>query len=549
MLTKSPNPVQPLPWWTWVLPLIILHLASQLSAWSSVMTGTSLFYFTTPFGLIMCYWWGLRVVPAVFINSIISAVLFGLSEPLLYPIYAIPETLYIFLSWLFFIKWGKGKSWLPNIFYTSLYLIIGITVPFAVFKLIQVFLIYNTGLLTADQFLPILISVSLSDFILIFAISFPALYFFTGPLTKRKLTLIDEIVPDRTTPLLKKIKSMWFRVEFVILVALVLVLSRTLQFSDFWFTYGILSLYAAIRFGFGIVILFNTYILILTYFIPTATGEYFNEKMFVGDELNKIQLGMGLLYVFSAITGRVMSDAGGLKKRLLQKNDELEQANKELDRFVYSVSHDLSAPLKSIMGLVNVSRLEKEDANLRPYFTSIETSVFKLENFIGEILDYSRNERQEVSMEQVSLHELCHEILDNLKFQEGFNKLNVNLTEINDLTLYTDKMRLKMILNNLLSNAVKFQKVLSEDSPFICVRARESKDQYFIEVEDNGEGITPEAKGRIFEMFFRGTQRAKGSGLGLYIAKEAAEKINGRLTVSSEYGKGSVFYLEIKKHE
>ena len=110
----------------------------------------------------------------------------------------------------------------------------------------------------------------------------------------------------------------------------------------------------------------------------------------------KIQLGSGLLYVFSTVTGRVMSDAGALEKRLSHQNKELEQANKELDRFVYSVSHDLSAPLRSILGLIGISRIEKDEQQLRFYIDNIEASVNKLENFINEILDYSRNERQQV---------------------------------------------------------------------------------------------------------------------------------------------------------
>lgn len=548
MLTKSSNTPPALPWWTWVLPLFVLHLASHLSAWSSIMSGTSLFYFTTPLALVMCYWWGLRVIPAVFINATASAFLFGLSNPWLYPAYALPETAFIFLSWLFFVKWGKGKCWIPNIYDTSLFLIIGITLPLALFKITQVGILYETGLLASNQFWQIFISISLSDFLLIFGISIPVLYFFSGPMTWRKFTSIEEPVPDRLAPLQRKVASSWFRIEIVILIALVFILSRTLQFSDFWFTYGVLSLYTAIRFGIGIVIIFNTYILVLTYFVPTATGAYFNEHVFTGDELNSIQLGMGLLYVFSTITGRVMSDSGGLSKRLLQKNNELAHANKELDRFVYSVSHDLSAPLKSIMGLVNISRMEKDDAELRHYFNNIETSVHKLEAFIGEILDYSRNERQEVSLENINLTNLCQEILDNLRFQEGFDKIQISLEGIDNFSLITDKMRLKIILNNLLSNAVKFQKIIANEPPFITVTAKALATHYSIYVEDNGEGIPPEARERIFDMFFRGTPRANGSGLGLYIAREAAEKINGKLTVESVYGKGSLFHLEIKKY-
>lgn len=549
MLTPSPNPEQKLPWWTWVLPLLILHGASELSAWSRVSLGTSLFYFTSPLALVMIHWWGLRVLPAVFINVVISNGLFGLANLIHFPLYAIPETTFVFLSWLFFVRWGKGKCWLPNIYHASLFLVTGLSVPLVIYKFIQAYVFQYTGTVPENMFWPMLVSISLSDFILIFAIAFPAFYFFSGPMLRARLTWFTEAIPDRVTPLMNKLASTWFRVEIIILLAGVLALSRTTPFSDYWFIYGILSLYAAIRFGFGIVILFNSYILILTYFLPSAIDQNFTEHMFVGEELNQIQLGMGLLYVFSTVTGRVMSDSGGLRKRLIQNNEMLEQANRELDRFVYSVSHDLSAPLRSIMGLVNVSRLEKDDGALRLYINNIETSVHKLENFINEILDYSRNERQAVTPEEVDVEDLCREILDNLKFQENFNKIDIDLSGINSRIVFTDKMRLKMILNNLLSNAVKFQQTIAEHQPSIHVRTHQTADFYFIDVEDNGEGIPVKIKDNIFDMFFRGTQRSKGSGLGLYIAKEAAEKINGKLTVESEYGKGSVFHLELKKYD
>jgi signal transduction histidine kinase len=261
----------------------------------------------------------------------------------------------------------------------------------------------------------------------------------------------------------------------------------------------------------------------------------------------KIQLGSGLLYVFSTFTGRVMSDSGALEKRLNFQKEELAHANTELDRFVYSVSHDLSAPLRSIMGLVNISRLERNDQQLRLYINNIESSVLKLENFINEILEYSRNARQAILLEEFDFVELCHEILDNLKFQENFTEIDIDLSAVSPGPIRSDKMRLKIILNNLLSNAVKFQAGMYGRQPFIRVSLVSTPEHYVIEVEDNGEGIKPLVKDRIFEMFFRGTQRSNGSGLGLYIAREAAEKMDGTIQVESEYGKGSRFRVSIKR--
>ena len=141
---------------------------------------------------------------------------------------------------------------------------------------------------------------------------------------------------------------------------------------------------------------------------------------------------------------------------------------------------------------------------------------------------------------------MCHEILDNLKYTEDFNKIKVDFSELTHPDIVQDKMRLKIILNNLLTNAVKFQKRVPGHEPVIKVSSRKKGEKVVIEIEDNGEGIRNEMQSRIFDMFFRGSDNAKGSGLGLYIAREAALRINGNISFRSEYGKGSVFAVELK---
>jgi Bacteriophytochrome (light-regulated signal transduction histidine kinase) len=127
-------------------------------------------------------------------------------------------------------------------------------------------------------------------------------------------------------------------------------------FERLWFVYGFFSLYVAIRFGFGLAVITNYYIFLITYLIPTFLRKYYLMQGFDEENIININLGMLLLYIFAAVTGRVISDLKKVEINLQRKNEELEQTNKELDRFVYSASHDLSAPLKSLLGLINISR-------------------------------------------------------------------------------------------------------------------------------------------------------------------------------------------------
>jgi len=336
-----------------------------------------------------------------------------------------------------------------------------------------------------------------------------------------------------------------FFMEVAIMLLVLLAFSFMLDFEKFWFVYCGVSLYAAIRFGFEAAILTNMYIFLITYILPMLFQAHI-ELHYLNDlSLVNVYIGNSLLYVFAAITGRVISDLRLADESLHQKNAELEQANRELDHFVYSASHDLSAPLKSIRGLVGISKLSNDLTEKENYFSKIEASVLRLELFIGEVLDYSRNKRLTVTTEPVLLHELVAEVLENLRYIEGFQRIKIDMSGISVNEIRTDKMRLKIILNNLLSNAIKFQKQFQDHGPVIQIFSTLENDRPKIVIQDNGEGIKPELQQNIFNMFFRATQSAKGSGLGLYIAKEAADKIGGTISVESEYGIGSKFTLKI----
>ncbi|NJM25650.1 MAG: HAMP domain-containing histidine kinase [Bacteroidia bacterium] len=133
----------------------------------------------------------------------------------------------------------------------------------------------------------------------------------------------------------------------------------------------------------------------------------------------------------------------------------------------------------------------------------------------------------ELELERIQLKELCSEILDNLKFMDEFVNVKIRVEVRDDTAVYNDRMRLKIILNNLITNAIKFPKQLPGHEPMIVISAYNVNEATVISIEDNGEGIRPQVLSNIFEMFYRGNERSKGSGLGLYIAKETAERISG----------------------
>ena len=230
-----------------------------------------------------------------------------------------------------------------------------------------------------------------------------------------------------------------------------------------------------------------------------------------------------------------------LQKLVDQRTSELQEANyalsvrnKELDQFVYSASHDLSAPLKSVQGLINVMEMEtsQKGDNL---LEMMRGSIFKLEKFIKEIVDYSRNTRIEVELVEIKPTDFISEILNALSFHKNYSNMQFKINFDKSMRIKTDVVRFKIILNNLLSNAIKFADPDKENS-YLTIYLDIKPDFYHFTFEDNGIGIPSDARDKIFDMFYRANTVADGSGLGLYITKECVEKLKGKIEVESKEG-------------
>lgn len=139
--------------------------------------------------------------------------------------------------------------------------------------------------------------------------------------------------------------------------------------------------------------------------------------------------------------------------------------------------------------------------------------------------------------------QLINENLSNHRYLPGFQNFNFDMEHLNAKVITADKTRLKIILNNLISNAIKFSQVT--DRPMIKFSSWFQNGEIIIVVEDNGPGIPEDVQEKIFEMFYRARPDSPGSGLGLFIAREAAQKLNGELTVISNEGSGSKFLLRL----
>lgn len=253
-----------------------------------------------------------------------------------------------------------------------------------------------------------------------------------------------------------------------------------------------------------------------------------------------------VLIVFAMITVNFNSEKALREgeQMMIRKNEELSQLNVELDKFVYRSSHDLMAPLRSILGLVNLCNLTEDREETKKYLGMVKDRVSELEKFIKEMSDYSKNQQQSVVIEEVDLGRLFRDILETLRFYPSAERLTIEIDLEEELRISSDHTRLKVVFSNIISNCFKYCD-LKKDAPFVRIAASRVPGMIYIEITDNGLGIKESALPKIFDMFFRAHDHGEGTGLGLYIVKEAIDKLGGTIAVHSNVGKGTTFKVTL----
>lgn len=228
-----------------------------------------------------------------------------------------------------------------------------------------------------------------------------------------------------------------------------------------------------------------------------------------------------------------------LEEKVEERTKELTKRNTELDSFVYSVSHDLRSPIASILGLLNLAKNDKSEAR-EEYLDLMYRSAVKQENFIREILDHSRNSRIKIHRNEIHFAKLIDEVLQDMQFVGRTIDKTISIKQ--EGPFYSDAWRLTVILNNIISNSIRYGK---GDSVNIKITGDISTSKASIVIEDNGIGIGKEHIENVFKMFYRASEDAKGSGLGLYIVKETVDKLEGQVSIASTVGKGTTVTLII----
>jgi signal transduction histidine kinase len=238
------------------------------------------------------------------------------------------------------------------------------------------------------------------------------------------------------------------------------------------------------------------------------------------------------------------------KLEVIEKlNEELREANQQLEAFTYSVSHDLRGPLRSLRGFAELL-LEDHGFQLdeggRGYLERIKIAATRMDRLIRDLLEYSRIMREQLTLQPVSVAEIVKDVV-SMNTLPNSARLKLSVGD-NLLPVVAQPTLLSQCLANLLSNAIKF--VPEGTDPSVNVSTERREDRVRIWVEDNGIGIDPAYHHKVFGLFERvgDVGQHEGTGIGLAIVARAVERMGGRCGVESALGRGSRFWIELRSH-
>jgi|GEM_PF-2076145 len=270
-----------------------------------------------------------------------------------------------------------------------------------------------------------------------------------------------------------------------------------------------------------------------------VTDELLNRAFFINIICILGSVGLSLLYLIVVYENSERDLRGTLA--------ELQLRNQEMDHYVYRVSHDLRAPLCSVTGLVNLAAEEEDPAVLKNYLSMIGGTISKSDDFIQSVLTHSKVLNTQMQPTVLELDTLIRNSFADLGYLAGWDKVQLRVEMDATAPFRNDLFRLSIILNNLIANAITFRNEEAQSS-FLSFRISVDAERAVLVVADNGTGIGPESIGKIFDMFYRGSERSTGSGLGLYIVKQALSSTHGTIRVESTPNAGTTFTLTLPNY-
>ncbi|MBO9700711.1 MAG: HAMP domain-containing histidine kinase [Sporocytophaga sp.] len=221
------------------------------------------------------------------------------------------------------------------------------------------------------------------------------------------------------------------------------------------------------------------------------------------------------------------------------KENELKKKEEDINNFIYKVSHDFKGPLTSLNGVLDIAADELKDSAFIPFLNMIRTCSDKLEALITTLLELSRVQATPIVEEATELYQLISELKNEIRKQVPVLYDNVQLSIPDAFPTFTTDVRVfRIALKHLLLNAFVFQKK-TRQQPIVELKISKNNSAIEFEVIDNGLGIAENKMERVFEMFYKGSDYSVGTGMGLYLAKVAIQRLSGELILKSKLDEGT----------
>ena len=229
--------------------------------------------------------------------------------------------------------------------------------------------------------------------------------------------------------------------------------------------------------------------------------------------------------------------------------EQLEVSHREMEHFSYAASHDLKAPLRNIVSLIDLLKEDLDEIQLPSHIQDtlelISTNTGRMHSLVQDLLEFSRVDRHERHFEAVDLTQLLDETCELIEADIINAKATIRYHDLPTITV--DRLLMRQLLQNLLTNAIKFQP--TGQSPLVDVSVEEYEDDWKVSVADNGVGISKEYKEQVFQVFSRlhDLQEYEGNGIGLAICKKIVDIHHGQIGIADNEPQGAIFHFTVAK--
>lgn len=280
----------------------------------------------------------------------------------------------------------------------------------------------------------------------------------------------------------------------------------------------------------------------------TATGEIKwlksqSKVYWQGDKIDRLE---GIMTDITSSKNAEIALRNTIKK-LQKTQQELEYKNQELDTFVYRASHDIRGPIASMLGLCNLLQMGNFDEETKTYINLLVQRTKRLDSILRELTELIKIKDVEIQKQVVNFDTIINHVRLTLADLPNYPFIDWNIQigeSVKDIE--SDPNLLQIVLQHLTENSINFARI-PRNSPYLAIRVTVNREETLlkIEVEDNGCGIAEESLPKIYNMFYRGVENSTGSGLGLYILKNAIDKLGGKIEVKTVFGLGTTFEITI----